>query len=233
MSGSGRSAREGSRIGSRFSLNRKMSGKIIAIVGAPRSGKSFLAKKLAAHYRAALFLEGESEEGGREFPAWLQESIAENKWRLARQLWFRSRLVRSHLAAQKLQRAGRVAVLDACWLSSQFYVETTLDSFERDLMRELGALDREWLSLPDLIILLKISEVGIRRFLERGGRSFDRSESYLTETILPVNRLHVEFFDRNETDSELNVLSVERDNLDFANENDFRSLIKRIEEKLN
>lgn len=208
----------------------KMPGKIIAIVGAPRSGKSFLAKKLAAHYNASLFLEGE-EDKEQEFPLWLQESIAEDKWHLARQLWFRSRLVRSHLEALKLQRAGHTVVLDTCWLSSQFYVEATLSGFEREVMQELGALDREWLDLPDLTILLKISEAGIRRFLELGGRSFDRSESYLTQTILPVNNLHAEFF--NKSNAGINTLSVERDNLDFADNGDFQALIDQINEKLN
>lgn len=207
-----------------------MTGKIIAIVGAPRSGKSFLAKRLAEHYGATLFLEGKGE-GAAEFPHWLQESIADDKWHLARQLWFRSQLVKSHLEAQGLRGSGQSVILDTCWLSSQFYVEATLSGFEREVMRDVLELDRQWLNLPDLIILLKISEAGIRRFLALGGRSFDQSEEYLSGTILPVNSLHSEFFNR--SDSKLNVLSIERDTLDFANEGDFWSLVRKIDSQLN
>ncbi len=49
-------------------------GRIIAIVGAPRSGKSYLARRLATYFNAELFLEG--EEG--EFPSRIEEDIAKN-----------------------------------------------------------------------------------------------------------------------------------------------------------
>lgn len=208
----------------------KTPGRIIAIVGAPRSGKSFLAKKLAAHYDAKLFLEGDNGSGVEKFPDWLTESIAQDKWHLARQLWFRSRLAKSQLAAVKEVESGRDVIMDTFWLSTSLYVETTLTGWERDLMREVIDLDRHWLSLPSLVIWLKIREAGIRRFLQAGGRAFDQSEAYLQNTILPVNDLHAEFFAK--ADTGMKVITVERESLDFANDKDFLALVEQVESRL-
>lgn len=208
----------------------KNQGKIIAIVGAPRSGKSFLARKLAEHYSAKLFLEGDNGSGVEKFPDWLAESIAEDKWHLARQLWFRSQLAKSQLVAQQERELGRVVIMDTFWMSTSLYVETTLSGWERDLMREVIDLDRNWLSLPDLVIWLKISEAGIRRFLASGGRAFDQSEAYLQNTVLPVNDLHAKFFTADKTG--MRVLTVEREALDFANNHDFLALVEQVESRL-
>lgn len=54
-------------------------GKIIALVGAQRSGKTFLAKKLTEHFSANLFL----EDNGDDFPEAIKEDI-EKKYKITR-----------------------------------------------------------------------------------------------------------------------------------------------------
>jgi deoxyadenosine/deoxycytidine kinase len=200
-------------------------GKIIAIVGAPRSGKSTLARKLAAHYNAKVFLEG--EEG--EFPKRIEEGIAQGVRQLERTLWFRTKLVKTYLEARKLKAAGHTVVLDVFWLSPQLYIDTLLEGFERELMWDVAKLDKDWLGYPDLTVFLKISEEGIREFIKLGGRSFDKSEQYLQEVILPVNQVHSQFF---ESSREVPLLTVERDGLDFHTEKDVAELVRRIDSVL-
>lgn len=196
-------------------------GKIIAVVGAPRSGKSFLARKLAEHYDAKLFLEG--EEG--EFPARIEEDIAQNVRPLERVLWFRTTLVERYLEALKLRDEGHVVILDVFWMSPQMFIDTLLTGFERELMWDVAHQDQKLLGWPDQTVFLKISEEGIRKFVALGDRSFDQSEDFILKQALPVNQMHSEFFAGQHAK---NILTVERDNLDFNKDDDFQSLVDKL-----
>ncbi len=202
-----------------------MAGKIIAIVGAPRSGKSFLARKLAEHYGATVFLEG--EEG--EFPARIEEDIAQNIRPLERALWFRTILVERYLKALELRDKGHTVILDVFWISPHMYIDTLLTGFERDLMWNVARQDERLLGWPDLTIFLKVSEQSIRSFIQKGGRAFDNSEEYIITQALPVNEAHSDYFKKRITER---VLTIERDELDFELATDFETLIMRIREQL-
>lgn len=197
-------------------------------MGAPRTGKSYLAKKLAGHYGAELFLEGGG--GQQEFPQWIQESIAQDNRRLERQLWFRTRLIEDYLRARALRERGHTVVLDVFWLSNHMYVDALFSGVERELMQQVSAIDKQLLDYPDLVVFLQTSEAEIRNFLALGGRGFDQSEAYLQSTILPVSTVHEQFFAK--PDQKLNLLTIERAGLDFATARDFDKLVQRINEKL-
>jgi deoxyadenosine/deoxycytidine kinase len=202
-----------------------MAGKIIAIVGAPRSGKSFLARKLAHHFNAPVFLEG--EEG--EFPARIEEDIAQNIRPLERALWFRTTLVERYLKALELRDKGHTVILDVFWVSPHMYIDTLLKGFERDLIWNVARQDERLLGWPDLTIFLKVSEHSIRSFIQKGGRAFDNSEEYIVTQALPVNKAHSDYFKKRITER---VLTIERDELDFELATDFETLIMRIREHL-
>ncbi|MDD3530994.1 MAG: hypothetical protein PHV99_00110 [Candidatus Pacebacteria bacterium] len=197
-------------------------GRIIAIVGAPRSGKSFLATKLAEHYKARLFLEG--EEG--TFPKRIEEDITQNIRPLERVLWFRTMLVNRYLEAMRLRDEGYTVVLDVFWMSPQLFIDALLSGFEQELMHDVAAQDRRLLGWPDATIFLKISETSMRDFIAHGGRSFDQSEAFVTEQAMPVNRLHEEFFARESANT---VLVVERDGLDFDRDDHLEGLTAQID----
>lgn len=201
-------------------------GKIITIVGAPRSGKSFLAKKLADHYKARLFLEGEQGD----FPARIEEDIKENIRPLERVLWFRTKLANTYLEALKLKNMGHIVILDVFWMSPQMFIDALLNGFERELMWSVAHQDRQLLGYPDLTIFLKISESGIRKFIKQGGRSFDQSEDFIIKQAIPVNQMHSEFFSKQ--GPEMKVLIIDRSSLDFDKDVDFKSLLSQIKSNL-
>jgi deoxyadenosine/deoxycytidine kinase len=198
-------------------------GKIIAVVGSPRSGKSFLTEILSKHYDANLFVEDVST-----FPARIMEDLEKNIRPLERMLWFRNQLVDRYLHAIEQKNKGNHAVVDNFWLSWQLYIDTLAKGFEAELLYELSLFDQKMLEWPDVIIFLKVKESSIRNFIKMGGRKFDQSEKYIQEQILPVNKKHVEFFENN-TIIPSKVIVVERDDMDFLDTKDLTKLIDMID----
>lgn len=201
-------------------------GHIIAVVGAPRSGKSFLVRKLAEHLDAKMIFEG--EEG--DFPPRIEEDIRENVRPLERVLWFRTMLIEKYLQAVKLRDEGHTVILDVFWMTPHMFIDVLLtDTFERELMWEVAMIDRELLGWPDLTVFLKISEEGIRKFVKLGGRSFDQSEDVIVKQILPVKEMNDKFFAKEEGK---HILAIDRDNLDFEKREDLEAVVAKIEKAL-
>lgn len=201
---------------------KKESGKIIAIVGAPRSGKSYLAKRLAEHYKCRLFLEGED----MDFPARIKEDIKENIRPLERILWFRNQQVKKFLLAVKHRNRGEMVIVDTFWFSYQLYINALTKGFERKIVQELADTDRKSMPWPDKIIFLDISEKNIRKFVSLGGRDFDNSEDFIQQQVIPINRMHRELFGKKLFADR--VIKIDRNNLDFDKPKDFNFLLKKI-----
>ena len=205
-----------------------MIGKIIAIVGGPRSGKSFLAKKLADHYAAKLFLEGEDAD----FPERIKEDIAKNIRPLERILWFRNTLVSQYLNALELRKKGEVVVLDVFWLGPKLFIDILLqDDFEKEVTRQILDMDEQMLGMPDVLLHLKISEYKMREFLRLGAREFDQSEEFIKNQALPVAKMWEDFC-KNEIALKDSVLTIDRSNIDFSNQTDFLLLTAQVDSRL-
>jgi deoxyadenosine/deoxycytidine kinase len=200
----------------------KKKGKMIALVGASRSGKSFLAKKLAEHLKAEVFLEG--EEG--EFPARIEEDIKQNIRPLERILWFRNQLIKKHFKALELKAEGKTVVLDTFWMSVLPYVPVLTTGFEKELLEEVFDIDQKNLENPDLVILLQNNSENSRKFLQMGGRDFDSSENYLESYIIPGQHSHNKMFSQESYKGKLIVL--DRSNLDFEKKEDLQNLLSKI-----
>lgn len=202
------------------------SGKIIAIVGAPRSGKSFLANLLARHYiKSRVFLEGEEPD----FPERIKEDIQKNIRPLERALWFRNKSVEKHFLALKHKEKGETVILDTFWASYQLYIDALTEGFKNNILKELAKIDNETLNYPDITIFLNTTESGIKKFIELGGRQFDKAEDFIVNQALPVNKLHQEFFINNKN-LPGKIIVIQREELDFAKKEDFDKLIALIEE---
>lgn len=199
---------------------------IIAVVGAPRTGKSYLAKKLAQHYGAELFL----EDDGGGYPDRMQENLAKNIRPLERQLWFRTKCVEKYLKAKELQSIGKSSVLDIFWLSTHLYIDDLLEGFERELMWDISGQDAKTLGYPDVIVYLRHSLDGIKEFVAQGGREFDISDKYYREVIEPAHRSHELFFGKPQDG--MNVLSLDRTGIDFNNDEHLLELVSRINTSL-
>jgi deoxyadenosine/deoxycytidine kinase len=200
-----------------------MQGRIIAVVGAPRTGKSYLVKKLAEHYRGSAFYEGEESD----IPERIKEDIAQNIRPLERTLWFRNRLVDNYQKALDVRSAGGIAVLDSVYIAVDLYVSfITQDAFEQQILRDLAQSDIRAYGMPDKIIHLTSTEEKIKEFIQKGGRTFDAGESYFDEHVLPVEKAWREYLE-NHVDKNL-VVEINRADLDFEKQEDFESLLSQI-----
>ncbi|MEK7463688.1 MAG: AAA family ATPase [Patescibacteria group bacterium] len=202
---------------------KNLQGKIIAIVGAPRAGKSFLAKKLAQHYGAEVLLEGEEAD----FPPRLKEDIKENIRPLERMLWFRNKMVKDHMRAETLKKEGRIVVMDTFWMSLEPYIPILTEGFEREICQDIFEIDAQSLGLPDLVILLQNSPENTRNFLRFGKRDFDSGKIYSDEYIVLNQEMHNKAFSKDKIPGKLIVL--DRTNIDFEKMADMQVILKEIE----
>lgn len=198
-------------------------GKIIAIIGAPRSGKSFLAQKIAMHYKTNVFLEGEE----KDFPKRIIEDMEKNIRPLERILWFRNKITFDYLTALKLQAQGEVVVLDTCWLDVKPYNDVLVKGFERKILNDLFKTDMSLLPWPDTVIFLQNSKQRTRDFQAKSGRNFDAGDTYFEEQIAPLIDSYESFFKRSSIQSR--ITTIDRSQLDFEKKKDFMKIISSIE----
>jgi deoxyadenosine/deoxycytidine kinase len=205
-------------------MNKK-TGKIIAVVGGPRSGKSFLSCLLAKHYNAKVILEGEEVD----FPERIREDIEKNIRSLERILWFRNMLARKYLQALEYREKKKTVILDTFWMSYRLHIDALISGFPKEVISEVAEIDERLLGYPDVIIFLNTKEKMIRKFIKLGGRKFDNSEKFIIEQALPIQKLHQEFLEKYDNPAG-KLIIVPRDTLDFEKPSDFQDIINRIEE---
>jgi deoxyadenosine/deoxycytidine kinase len=199
-------------------------GKIICVVGAPRTGKSFLVKKLAKHYKTKAFYEGEDAD----FPNRIKQDIAKNIRPLERILWFRNRLANNYRDALAIKNRGGIAISDITYFALNFYIDIlTRDPFEREILRALLRLDEKIFGLPDKIIHLVSNEQKIKEFIKIGGREFDAGENYFNEQVLPLQNAIRKYLRQLKKTGI--VVEINRAKLDFENKTDFKKIIRQIE----
>ncbi len=197
-----------------------MRGKIIAVVGAPGSGKSFLVKKLKEYLNAEAFFEGEE----KDLPEKIIENLSKQVNNFETILWFRNQRIKDFLKALELKEKGKNIILDTFWITNQFHINSMLNNFEKKVALDLGALDLKSFPMPDLIIFLKIEEKDIRKSIKLRARNFDQNESFI-KRILSINKEHKDFFKKNKFK---NLLIIDKNKFDFSKEKDFYELIKKI-----
>lgn len=165
-------------------MEQKSRGKIIAIIGAPASGKSTLAKMFGKKLKARVFLEGEEQH----LPDYIKKNIAQNKNGLQTILYFHNKTVNQYLEALKLKEKGIVTILDTFWFSNIFYLDTMIkDKNERNLLIDLISVTGKLLSLPDVIIYIQAKNETIKQRITDRGRSFEKN---FLKNAIQINRDH-------------------------------------------
>jgi deoxyadenosine/deoxycytidine kinase len=213
-------------------------GKIIALVGTSKCGKSFLTDKLAEHYGAVAIKEGDPSS----FPQSIRDNLGfrgskeisdteRNLRNLETILWFRTERVKDYLGALSHKKDGRYVVMDTYWMTNQTYIPAMLTGFERELASEMARVDRETYTHPDATVLLNVSDGYIRNRIEqdagRNGRSFEEQEEDI-KIVCETGRQQKDFFQEHVD----NFLCVDRDRLDFQKPEDFSNLLDQLERVL-
>lgn len=197
-------------------------GKIIAVEGGPRSGKTFLVKRLAEKLGGHYYIEDDLQ-----FPERLIEDMEQNVRPFERIIWFRNYVVRQYLDALKRKEAGEVVVMDGYWMTNALHIEPLFtdvgDEFEKKLCFEVSDVDRTLLPWPDAVIYLELSEEKRKQFVAEGGRDFDSSDEYFNQQILPVAESIRAFY--HSAEGQKNLTIIDREALDFANEEDLQKVI--------
>lgn len=197
-----------------------MKGKIIAVIGAPRSGKSFLVQKLAQRLEYRPFMEEEIA-----LPKYLEDDIQDNTNGLRRIIWFRNAQVSHFLDAVDLSEQGENILLDTFWVDNQMYIDVLLEGHDKEVAEQLSQIDARLLPWPDIIIYLKNGKQNTEKFISLGGRSYD-ADIYET-TILPLQAKYERIFSLVPGTTKL--VSLDRDDIDFENEMDLKHLVNLIE----
>ena len=195
-------------------------GKTIAIVGAPRSGKSFLCKKLSEKYGYDYFLEGNNDT----FPKFIEEDIKNNTNGLRRILWFRNTQIKNFLEAQELAM-NKTVLVDTFWVDNIIYRDLLLNGNDLEVARGQSEIDMNLLPWPDKIIYLKNSEEKTLEFLTLGGRTFDHGNVF-SETIKPLIAKYDELMGL--IPKHIPTLVLERGSLDFEKDEDLRKVVEFI-----
>lgn len=198
-----------------------MGGKIIAITGGPRTGKSTLVKLLSKKLKATPFLEGEE----KDFPVRIWEDIKTNSRLLELLVWFRNKGVKDYLEAIKIRESGGIAILDAFWATNDVYVDEWLsDQLEKEIMKDIVKIDYETLPWPDLVISLYSDKNKIREFSISGGREFELTEEFLNKQA-DLNNAHEHYFRKL---NKPNVKFINRKDFDYFNTEQLNSFINDI-----
>jgi len=153
-----------------------LKGKVISLVGAPGTGKTFLAKKLEEKLNALVIL----EEGADGFPDKIQRNLAKQEDLFETILWFRNKQISDFLAAKKLASSEMVPIiLETPYYQNQLFVELYVkDSFKKQILIECGNLDFSMYGEPDATLYLKSTSESVRSFLAQraGERSWENKD---------------------------------------------------------
>lgn len=195
-------------------------GKIVAITGAPRSGKTYLVGKLAQVLQYVPYLEGENDS----FPDFITSDIKHNENSVRRILWFRNKEIKHFISAQAAKEKERGVLLDTFWIDYQMYINVLLQGNDRATVQEMADLDLQTLPWPDVVVYLKNDEEGTKKFLELGGRDFD--QNLFNETIAPLQRSYDTVLKL--IPSATKLISIDRTHMDFDRDEDVQNLVNQI-----
>lgn len=202
-----------------------MEGKIIAVTGGPRTGKSTLVKLLAECLGGQAFLEGEESD----FPPRVLEDIGQGIRSFELIIWFRNRAIKTYLEAVELKKNNGIAILDTFWLTNDIYIDEWItDPFEKEILKSVMSLDTRLLPWPDMIISLYANEEKIKEFAVAGGREFELSDEFLRKQIA-LNDAHQKYF--NDLPIK-NGLFIDRSDFDYFNAKHLEDLLAQIKQRL-
>ncbi len=195
---------------------------IIAVIGAPGVGKTFLVKKLAHYLKAETILENVDE-----MPTQIIENFKENIRQMETILWFRNKCIKDIEEALKLKSQGKIVVMDTYLISNELHITTMTAGFEQEILLEQAHFDRKYIPKPDVVLFLDASESKIKELTLQRGRDFDTTEKFIQRN-LSIRKAHQDYYHKNKN----SLIYINRDTMDFENLEDIKHIVDEIKKFL-
>ena len=195
---------------------------IIAIIGGPGVGKSFLVDKLVEYLKVEAIL-----ENVEEIPEKIIENFKRDIGKMETIIWFRNKCIKDIEKALKLKSYGKIIVMDTYLISNELHITTMTSGFEQEILLEQAKFDRKYMPKPDVVIFLDASENKIRELTLKRGRDFDTNEKFIRRN-LSIQKAHQEYYNKNKN----SLIHINRDNLDFEKEEDIKKVVEEIEKAI-
>ena len=191
----------------------------IVVEGPIGTGKTSLARKLAAHSGAELILENADDN------PFLQRFYDDRRrYALPTQLFFLVARVEQARRLGQGELFSPASVADFMLEKDMLFARTILDEAEFRLYRQLYDGLKPQASAPDLVIYLQANPITLMERVKKRGRGYERnlSENYLAE----LARGYSDFFYHYDAAP---LLIVNSEHLNFAErDGDFELLLQRI-----
>lgn len=196
---------------------------IIAIIGGPGVGKSFLVNKLAEYFNAEKIV-----ENVEEIPEKIIENFKKDVGQIETIIWFRNKCIRDIERALKLKEEGKVVIMDTYLTSTELHISTMTSGFEQEILFQQFKFDKKYIPSPDIVIFLDAAENKIRGFTLKRGRDFDTNEKFIQRN-LSIQKAHSDYYKQNKDF----LIYLNRDNLDFEKREDIEIVVAKIRKFLN
>ena len=196
---------------------------IIAVIGAPGVGKTFLVKKLARYLNAKTIL-----EDVEEIPNKIIENFKKDIGQMETILWFRNKCIKDIERALRLKSQRKIVVMDTYLISNELHITTMTSGFEQEILLEQADFDRKYIPKPDIIIFLDASEDSMRKFIIKRGRDFDTNEKFLQRNF-SIRKSHGEYYNKNKD----SLIYINRDKMNFEKKKDIEKIAEKIKRYLN
>ena len=192
----------------------------LAIEGPIGSGKTSLARRLAARLGADLLLE---QPGENPFLARFYQDMA--RYALPTQLFFLFQRMDQLRELAQPDFFGRRVVVDYLLEKDPIFAQLTLSDDEYDLYRQIYERVSPQAPTPDLVIYLQAKPETLIARVRKRGIDMERkiSDAYLTQLAERYSRFFYNY-------DAAPVMVVNSENLNFVDrDDDFRLLVERIE----
>lgn len=200
---------------------------LIALLGCPAVGKSFLISKLEER----LGSDSIYEFNRGVLPPQIKQNLEKRQNLFENLLWFRNLQVSNY--SQALSRSKKITIIDTPFYQYKFYIDYFLeDQFQKNILNRLFELDWSWFEQPDITIYIKSSPSLIKTYLSyrKGTRTWEEDNTWPDF----ISQIHYNFEHLlNEgIVKPKNLIVINREDYDFNKKNDLFNLINKIKEKL-
>lgn len=202
-----------------------MIGKVVAVVGGPRCGKSHLVAGLAKYFNAPAFFEGEEHD----FPAEIIGYCANDTHPVERYKFFREIVLANQIEASEMTKDHPLVFIDSSWFNMiPFRLIYKRNESEKRILDDLAENDLRTLPWPDVILYIKTDIETSRELVAKGGRSAEQTAEFFARQIAASKTLFDDFYKK--INAPVPIRVIDRTGLEFDQPGVLERVIKSVPE---